>query len=170
VHTTAAPSGSLRAAKRYDVGAGGVQPLKVVDRDQHRALGGEPVGDGDKCRCYGPRIGVTRAVSAAQQCGIHTFPLGPGKIRPYRVIHIADQIGQRGVGQNGFGGGGAAGEYAEATVTGPRHRVLPQCRLTDTRIAFNHQCTWLAYRRVEEVDEGLLFCLPADDSFRHGAS
>ena len=158
-------------SKGHNIRTGGIHPLHIIDSHQHRTPGpgGQPVQHRHKRRRHRTSIAMGWLVAPTQQRRVQTLLLGGGQIRPDRIIDFTEQIGQRRIGQHRLSRSRPAGQHHEPPLTSPAQHIKPQCRLTDTRIALDHQRRGRTSHSIQKFDDGLLLSPPTYHPHRHPA-
>jgi hypothetical protein len=88
--------------ERDDVSARRVEPLKVVDRDQHGGLLGQEFHRREEARAHRALIGGQILGLGAKQHAIDREPLWGGQVGQHRRVDAGKQVGQGGVCEYGF--------------------------------------------------------------------
>ena len=142
------------ARRELDGGAAGaVQPLRVVDRQQHR---GPVVGlvhlikHRDEGCGHHPLIGRGAFGACAQQHPVQGQALQRGQGRKVLGVHLAEQVGQRGERHHRFGLADPRGQHAEAAGTRLAQQRQPQGGLPDAGLTLDHQRGGPDRHRIQE--------------------
>ena len=142
------------ACRELDGGtAGAVQPLRVVDCQQHR---GPVVGlvhvieDGDESRGHHPLIGRGAFGACAQQHPVQGQALQCRQRRKVLGVHLAEQVGQRGERHHRFRLADPRGQHAEAAGARLAQQRQPQGGLPDAGLALDHQRGGPVRHRIQE--------------------
>ena len=117
------------------VGARPVEPLEVVDREDHGAGFGE-MGE-QRCQPGTDRTLVQWDLGRcrAKCCDLQRMPLRRGQVVEGRVGELAEHVGQPDVAHGHLGLCRAALQYGRSPEAGEIDRVTEQCRLPDSRFA-----------------------------------
>lgn len=125
------------------VDARGVQPLRIVQRDQYRRPFGQPRDDREQGGRHGTRIGAGTVVGRAEQDAIERAALrGRQEVQGGR-LDTGEQIGQRRIPQGRFGDRGTGEQHGESPFAGPVDRREQHRRLADAGFTVQQQCRGL---------------------------
>ena len=147
-----------------------VEPLDVVDRDQHRTVCGQQpqdVEDGEPERAC-----VDRALVGAVEEERRPERAPPRRRqRRLRLDQcVLQQIAEAGVGERALGLDGPCGEHPPSASRRVLERREQQRRLADPSLALDHQRSRPARVGVHELEQEPEFLLSADDHMRHQPS
>ena len=133
-------------------GRGRVEPLRVVEGYQHRALFGEDAQDFEHGKP--DRVGIRSHLTGFDEQQRHLERTPPRRRQRARhlVEHGRQQLRQPGERQRGLSLHPPAREHAAATLAGGLDPRAPQDRLADARLANQHHRTRAT---LEISDEGL---------------
>jgi hypothetical protein len=120
-------SSRRRTHERQHPGRGRIQPLDIVDRDDHRGGGGQGAQDAQRRDRHRSLVRWRTLGLCPQERGIQRPPLRRREIRQLEV----EQVTERRIGQPGLRFGGAAGKHPMTPCPRERHTRAPQCRLAD---------------------------------------
>src|SRR6266581_3141169 len=142
-----------------------IEPLHVVDRDHDGSyLGERPqhVQEGD---ADGVRVGRRALVVVVEyERATERTLLGLGQ-RSERVLECGvEHVAQTGERERGLAFGGSRSQHAETLRLRFGGARLPERRLPDPRLAFEHQCRGSAGDARNEVAENTELGIPANDS------
>ena len=128
-----------------------VEPLHVVDGDDHRAPGGKGAEDAEEP--HGGRSRVRLPVFlGTEQRHVEGAALRRRKLIPQLGIRRGDEIGERRVGERRFRLRGPGDENAKLAPLRTVQRLAPDRGLPDSRLAVHDQC---AAGRSDSVEEPL---------------
>ena len=130
-----------------------VEPLDVVDRDEHRLAFGEHLECSPDRHGHRPEVdrGVLRL--AQEQSDLERAPSGARELRGDVGKGLLEQVSERGVGNAAFELTGSRGQHAEAVSASRLCSRRPQRRLADAGLALEHECRGRVLDRA--VEEGL---------------
>jgi len=120
------PAGDPPQRERQRLDAARVQPLDIVDRDQHRP--GIPALPQRRQHGQAHRVGGDRLVPGGpqQQGDLQCFALRPGDAAGHLGQHPGQQIGQSGEGRVGVGSRRLAAQHATACLRRSRYPRPPR--------------------------------------------
>ena len=119
--------------------AGGVQPLHVVERDDHRRVRRESVERGQECRGDDAFVGNRPGAVTLQQHAVERHSLKVGQSVEDLGGDALEKVGQHRVGQAGLGLPGPRRQDVEAALPGLLQGAQPERGLADTRFTFDDQ-------------------------------
>jgi hypothetical protein len=155
--------------ERDDGLAGRVEPLNVVDRHQHRSARREPL---DR-RCQGRRddttIGLRPFAARPQQHPVGSHLLDVGKLREQRGVHVAEEVGDRGIRQRRLGLADPRRNDRETPLASLRHRRQPERRLADARLTLDEQSRGPRSCGLQELAHGPELLRTAHHAGTHGS-
>jgi len=127
-----------------------VEPLHVVDRNQHRGLFREPPENREQPGGYRTRRGSCGARRGAEQSSLDCLSLRIGERRERAVVDGRQKVGQRGEPELRLGLRGTAAKNVEARAFAESHRFLQHGRLADPRFPDDQQRGELLESALEE--------------------
>jgi hypothetical protein len=145
-----------------------VQPLHVVDGHQHGRRRGQRVDDGGQRRCHHPLVGDEPVACGPQQYPVDGQSLHVGQLVERGRLDVAEQVADRGVGEDRFGFAYLSGEDAEPARAGLLDGVQPQVGLADACLTLDDQAGLARFGGSQEVSDGVSFGRPAESTTRHG--
>ena len=165
----AEPSRQPAGRERERSLGGRVEPLHVVDSDEHRAALRERREHPDEARRDRPRVGAL--VRLAPQQRRRQRPLLHGRQRIAQALeHVADEIGKRGEGEPSLALGRPRPQHAQPSRLGEPDRLQPDGRLADPSLSLDDERGRLVReRRKEPLDRRELRVAP-DNLVAHPAS
>jgi hypothetical protein len=113
--------------ERQHPGRGRIQPLDIVDRDDHRSGRGQCAQDAQRRERHRPLVRWSTLELCSEERGIQRALLRRREIRELEV----EQIAERRIGEPRLRFGRAAGEHPMTSCPRERHTRAPQCRLAD---------------------------------------
>ena len=143
-----------------------VEPLRVVERDQHRPLLGKYAQDVEhgqpdrvRIRCHLARLGQ-------HQRDLERAPSRGRKRGPCFHQHAAEQIGESGEGKRRLGLDTVADQHPAETLTGILDACLPEDRLPNPRLAGKDESARTILDSREERLDVTEFVVTSDDRGR----
>jgi hypothetical protein len=138
---------------------GHIQPLHVVDRDDHRIGSGHRAQGSQRGHRHRPLVRWGTLDFRSQECGVQRALLRRRQIRQLEV----EEVTKRRVGQAGLRFRCAASEHPEASCPREGHGRVPQRRLADPGGSLKDQGRGPPSRRVEEILRLGELGIPAED-------
>ena len=162
---TPAPERDLQHA-----GGGRIEPLAVVDGDDHGpSLGQDPqhVQHGEP-----DRVRIRRAVAGlGEQQRDLQCPPSQGDERGRRLLeHRGDQLREPGERERSLGLDSTAYQHTAETLAGLLDTSLPEDRLADARLAREHECTRALLDLAQEPLDRAKLLVASDDLRGHARS
>ena len=140
---------------------GGVEPLQVVDGDQHRPVAGDQAQRTQECCGDGALVGLL-AAGSQQQRDLQRTPLGLRKLRQYVIEQRLEQVAEPREGELGLDLDGPGGEHTVRAGSSSGHTLAPESRLPDPRLALELQRAGAALRAIQQATELCELRFPAD--------
>jgi hypothetical protein len=128
-----------RRAADETMSARRIEPLQIVDRDQHRRLLGEPFQHGQEACCYGTLIGYRAIGAHPQENPLDRKSLRRRQARESGLAQPLQQADQRPIGQHRFRRRDARRQHAKPHLARPLHFRQPHGGLADAGLTLNHQ-------------------------------
>lgn len=137
-----------------DLAAAHVEPLDVVDRQDHRPRPAQEVdGVEDGGRSH-PVVGLRSVGVPAQEEPVEGEALHLGQFRGDVGVDVVEQVGDRRIRQRGLGLPGARRQHPETPGAGVLHRAEPQPGLADAGLTFEEEAGRAVRHGSEEIRDG----------------
>ena len=145
----------------------GVQPLEIVDRNEHRGVFGEQLQGAARSNAERPWIHCIRCRLVEKKRDLQRALSWCGQRREHLVEDVLEQIAKPDVREIALGLGRSGGENPLAQGARVLDACKPECRFPDPRFAFEHERGRRNLRFADEdLDRGK-FVLPTDDLAGH---
>jgi hypothetical protein len=113
--------------------------MRIVDRDDERPLRGQHANSGEERQGEGPRVRAAVVRLLAEQRRRQRVPLRPRQLVHDLVDDALEQVGEPGEREASLRLGRLGSEDPVSALADARDRRLPDGRLSDPRLTFEHQ-------------------------------
>ncbi len=151
------------AGEREHAGGGLVEPLDVVDGDEHRAGGREDAKAAEEGGRDRPVVRWGPARLRQQQRNLERLPLGRWQLRERRSGHLAEQISEPGEPELRLGLSRAGREHRDASQVRTLDPLPPEASLADPRLTLQEEPAGSSFETREEPVQARELRLPADE-------
>ncbi len=158
------PAGELERA-----GGGSVEPLDVVDGDEHRADGREDAKAAQEGGRDRPVVGRCAVRFLEQERDLQRPPLRRRQPGQRHFEDVAEQIREPGETELCLRLARPGGENREAALLGPLDSLSPEPGLADPRLALEEEPAGSSLETREEPVQACELRLPADEGLRPGS-
>ena len=147
-----------------------VQPLLVVDRDEHRAVAGKRPEDTTECREDRATLGRARGRLRDQEGDVDGMALRVWKRLDMSAFHRGEQVCEAGVRKCCFRFRRPADEYVVVALNCRGDGGPPDSRLPNAGLPFDHQAAGMSRDVVNEAVDPRELLVPSDNVSFHVAA